>query len=354
MSVHCGCVLRQYVMGLGRGEAAPGEEVVLGVEATCDFRAEMLVFGEDVRCFTVLRISVGGEELPIVRVVRARADSAVGDWWELAVQFEARPCQRIEVVLRNESGESAKVGGAVIGTVRIEDSKPSSTRRGGTNGEPTNIIKIVGEDARSAVLRQAELVLQNAHLANAERIKGSVFGYDTFANLSGGQVAALLDELRRLRSFLVSGLFRPDVGSPLEKAVRLLEDSSAVLRLRHCSCSSAPHSDVILRRLVELFESSGLDVGPLVASSGRTSECSVHPRVPYVLCNIYCGEEHVGAVSLRVSGSLGDLLDDLKYMGYSVVGDSVQAESGWQTRDSFRLEVTSGGEVVTWRFERIP
>jgi hypothetical protein len=58
----------------------------------------------------------------------------------------------------------------------------------------------VVEDARRTALQQAELALQNAHSANTERMKGSVFGYETYANLSGGQVAALLDELRELRN----------------------------------------------------------------------------------------------------------------------------------------------------------
>jgi hypothetical protein len=48
-------------------------------------------------------------------------------------------------------------------------------------------------------LQQAELELKKAHEANLRRASGTVFGYDTHANLSGAQVAALLAELQELR-----------------------------------------------------------------------------------------------------------------------------------------------------------
>ena len=50
------------------------------------------------------------------------------------------------------------------------------------------------------VLQQAEAVLQTAHSANVAREQGPVFGFDTYAQLSGIQVVALLKELQDLRS----------------------------------------------------------------------------------------------------------------------------------------------------------
>jgi hypothetical protein len=48
-------------------------------------------------------------------------------------------------------------------------------------------------------LQQAELELRKAHEANLKRASGTAFGYETLANLSGAQVAALLAELQELR-----------------------------------------------------------------------------------------------------------------------------------------------------------
>jgi hypothetical protein len=114
---------RQYVVGLGRGEASAGEEVVLKVEMTSDFRMDKLVLGEDTSCFVILRISVEGEDVPIVSDVSAAAVEALGG---LPVRYEIKTCQKIEVVLRNVSDGRAKIVGGVMGTVLTKNPKWSS------------------------------------------------------------------------------------------------------------------------------------------------------------------------------------------------------------------------------------
>lgn len=54
-------------------------------------------------------------------------------------------------------------------------------------------------DSKKTILLQAEKILWEAHEANEARKTGTVFGYETFANLSGPQVEALIEELRSLR-----------------------------------------------------------------------------------------------------------------------------------------------------------
>jgi len=116
-------VRRQYIVGLGRGEALAGEEVVLTVEMTSDFRMDRLVLGEDTSCFVMLRISVAGEDVPIVSDVSAATVEALGG---LPVRCEIKTCQKIEVVLRNVSDGRAKIVGSVMGTVLTKNPKWSS------------------------------------------------------------------------------------------------------------------------------------------------------------------------------------------------------------------------------------
>jgi hypothetical protein len=113
---------RQYVMGLGCGEALPGEEVVLSAETTIDFEIDKLVLGEDLQCFVVLRISVGGERIPIIQGLNASIFGSAG----LPLHLMTKPCQKISVVLRNESEVRAMIVGALIGTGKMKNSKRSS------------------------------------------------------------------------------------------------------------------------------------------------------------------------------------------------------------------------------------
>lgn len=112
-------IRRQYVMGLGRGEALPGEEVVLSVETTNDFETDILVLGEDLQCFVVLRISVDCEMIPIIQGLNASIFGSAG----LPLHLTIKPCQKITVVLRNESKVHAKIVGALIGTVMTKNPK---------------------------------------------------------------------------------------------------------------------------------------------------------------------------------------------------------------------------------------
>lgn len=116
-------VRRQYVVGLGLNEASPGEEVVLETEMTNDFRMDKLVLGGDTSCFVVLRISVGGKDVPIVPGASAAVVDELGG---LSVRCEIKPCQKIKVALRNESDVRAKIRGGVIGTVLTRNPKWSS------------------------------------------------------------------------------------------------------------------------------------------------------------------------------------------------------------------------------------
>jgi hypothetical protein len=116
-------VRRQYVVGLGRGEASSGEDVVLAAEMTSDFKMDKLVLGGDTSCFVILRISVGGEDIPIVPDVTVAAIETLGG---LPVRCEIKTCQKIEVVLRNVADVQAKIIGGVIGTVLTKNSKWSS------------------------------------------------------------------------------------------------------------------------------------------------------------------------------------------------------------------------------------
>lgn len=65
-----------------------------------------------------------------------------------------------------------------------------------------------------------------AHSANVARSRGSVFGYDTYGNLRGAEVEALLRELRRLYVGS-SGIRVPDVGG----AARLVVYRSLPVRV---------------------------------------------------------------------------------------------------------------------------
>lgn len=117
-------VCRRYVVGLGRDEALPGEEIVLRAEMTSDFRMDKLALGNDTSCFVVIRISVGEKDVPIVSGVSAAMVEAVGG---LSVRREIKTGQKIEVVLRNVSNVRAKIVGGVIGTVLTKNPKWSST-----------------------------------------------------------------------------------------------------------------------------------------------------------------------------------------------------------------------------------
>jgi hypothetical protein len=111
--------IRQYAMGLGRGEASPGEEVSLMVETTNDFKMDKLVLGKDLQCFVVLRVSVDDVDVSIIQGVNASLGGSEG----FPLRAEIKTGQKIKVVLRNESDVRAKIVGAVFGTVNDEESK---------------------------------------------------------------------------------------------------------------------------------------------------------------------------------------------------------------------------------------
>ena len=58
--------VRQYAVGLGRGDALPGGEVSLECEVQHDFTVGSLHFSGDTEHFHVVRVSLTGLELPIL------------------------------------------------------------------------------------------------------------------------------------------------------------------------------------------------------------------------------------------------------------------------------------------------
>jgi hypothetical protein len=105
---------RNYVVGLGKGEASPGGEVILSVEMTADFTTNRLFFGEDTQCFEVLWISVDDQEVPIVRDVRPSMPGSDA----FLLQCRVKSCQWLRIAFRNMSDVRAKIRAAVMGTVQ--------------------------------------------------------------------------------------------------------------------------------------------------------------------------------------------------------------------------------------------
>lgn len=119
-------VLRQFVVGLGSGEASPGEEISLRAEMTSDFRVEKILFGEDAPHFSVRRISVAGVEVPILPGRLPIMPNSGG----LPLSCLVKTCQKIEVVVRNDSDERAKIAAAVSGIVRVKNLRWSAPETG--------------------------------------------------------------------------------------------------------------------------------------------------------------------------------------------------------------------------------
>lgn len=107
--------VRQYAVGLGRGDALPGGEVGLECEVQHDFTVGSLHFSGDTEHFHVVRVSLTGLELPILTGVPTSV--AGPNTRGLPLEGKVGVGQKIVVVVRNVSGKPATIVGGVLGTV---------------------------------------------------------------------------------------------------------------------------------------------------------------------------------------------------------------------------------------------
>jgi len=110
---------RKYMMGLGKVEVEPGNEGRLTVEATKAGKMDMFFFDDGDTDFQVVKISVGGVDLPVSHLLNTPLSvfrSMTG-----GIPMGGRTimsCQKIELVVFNVSKHWSKLAAALMISIR--------------------------------------------------------------------------------------------------------------------------------------------------------------------------------------------------------------------------------------------